>query len=233
MKSYPLQTHDPRFPGYVKLVQAQGDDALIYERLRTSTNKHNTSYTPEEMKRTLTKAFIDGHHTPFEFGRLILEIKAPKFVFDQLIRKRLSSAVVRSMRYTAMEDAEFYVPTRGRRGVTNTEGTAFHQGQYNKLALDEYHRRISLGQPKEIARGCLPLDIFVTWSWVMDIWNYSELLLSRQSKAAQLETQWYANAMEGPFEDSFPIIHAAWTQKQERRATVRKHAKAYKRQGWS
>lgn len=77
--------------GYVSLVEGWGSDESIVEAARMSTDKGfngwGTTDAPGDEK-LLKHLYTNKHMTPFEMGGLVIEVKAPIFVFREWHRHR-------------------------------------------------------------------------------------------------------------------------------------------------
>lgn len=105
--------NDPKYipvldSGFVGLVDHMGDDEAIVRAARVSYGK-GTRKSNED--RGLIRYLMRKRHTsPFEMCEIKLHIKAPIFVFRQLVRHRTASLNEYSGRYSVMSD-EFYMPS--------------------------------------------------------------------------------------------------------------------------
>lgn len=94
--------------GFVGLVDHMGSDAAIVEAARVSYGAGTK--TVREDRGLIRYLFRHGHSSPVEMCEVKLHIKAPIFVFRQLVRHRTASLNEQSGRYSVMAD-EFYKPT--------------------------------------------------------------------------------------------------------------------------
>lgn len=87
--------------GYVELVDFWGGDDGVISAARFCYDSGGTREADERLIRHLLKS---GHGSPFEFAGLVLEVKCPIFVRDQIVRHRMASYAVRSLRRTVAEE---------------------------------------------------------------------------------------------------------------------------------
>src|SRR3990167_11190088 len=101
--------------GYVELVTPNGlwgSDEAIIEAARMSTGKGFQGWGPIDVYRDGTKvgeksgdekllAYLwdNKHNTPFEMAGMVIEVKAPIFVFREWRRHRAQSSKEMSARY--------------------------------------------------------------------------------------------------------------------------------------
>lgn len=154
------------------------------------------------------------HATPFEFAGLVLEVKAPIFVFREWHRHRTQSYNEMSARYAPLPN-ENYIPTVARlmrnAGGTNkqagtvkdavemTESSAeWFRGHLERVYdSDEalYQEALARGVPKELARVHLPVGRYSQMRASTCLRNWLGFLTLRADKGAQWEIQEYARAV--------------------------------------
>ena len=205
--------------GYIELIETMGSDNLIAETARVSTQSKGKNN--EALIRRLMR---DRHTSPFEFGELHIEIKAPVFVFRQMFRHRTFNLNEQSLRYSESE-CEFYVPSIERmqsQSVDNRQGSgemlSEREAQYcydvlrgsQRQAETSYRRLLQLGLTRELARNVLSFDLYASARIKCDVHNWLHFLKLRTDSHAQWEIQQYANAIEQIIEEKFPITYNAW-----------------------
>ena len=67
--------------GYVKLVETWGSDERFIEAARMSTGRGFEGWEKDE--KLLAYLYNNNHATPFEMGGMVIEVKAPIFVFRE------------------------------------------------------------------------------------------------------------------------------------------------------
>ncbi len=173
-------------------------------------------------EKLLAYLWNNKHATPFEMGGLIIEVKAPIFVFREWHRHRTQSYNEMSARYTPLPD-ENYIPTVERlliNSKTNKQaGTVKGAGILDKKGALEY--RVALGTmyrqqqqlyesallggvPKELARIHLPVGRYSRMRASANLRNWLAFLTLRMAPSAQWEIRQYANAVGTLIEQAFP-----------------------------
>ena len=220
--------------GYVSLVEAWGNDASIIEAARMSTGKGfhgwGSTDTPGDEK-LLRFLYENKHHSPFEMCGLIVEVKAPIFVFREWHRHRTQSYNEASARYIPLPD-ENYMPSLERvleganTSTTNKQAQGLHKGLTENQALAWlealeasyqqtqalYDQALAAGVPKELARIILPVGRYSRMRASANLRNWLAFLTLRQAPDAQWEIREYANAVGTMIADRFPRTWEIFTQ---------------------
>lgn len=175
----------------------------------------------EDMK--LNKYLWDhGHTSPFEMIETWWEVKCPIFIARQWVRHRTASINEVSGRYVEMgTNFDFYVPESenvgkpaGKQGriVDGSDTMATHHTGVVKYelacqtSLQHYRDLLSMGWPKELARGVLPGSTYTKFLWKQDLKNLMHLLKLRGASNAQWEFQKYAEAMKAQLRERIPNL---------------------------
>jgi thymidylate synthase (FAD) len=211
--------------GFVRLVDAMGDDAAIVQAARIS-------YGPGTKTRRSDRLLIrylmrHRHTTPFEMVELKFHIKAPMFVARQLMRHRTSSINEISGRYSEMRE-EFYLPepeTVKPQSATNRQGRAeeafpldqaeaaiaeWRSAQADAYAL--YRRHLDQGMSREIARISLPAALYTEWYWKINLHNCFHFLSLRLDAHAQEEIRAYAEQVARCVRAVAPVAYEAFEE---------------------
>ena len=207
--------------GYVKLITKWGSEEDIIRSARMSTNKGFQGW--EKDLKLLTYLYTHKHMTPFEMAGIIIEVKAPIFVFREWHRHRTQSINEMSARYIPLPD-ENYVPTLERimEGAKDTKnkqaqgtGDKLNEAQVNQWLLDLhdsyeysqtiYERGLNMGVPKEIARAVIPVARYSKMRASANLRNWLGFVLLRQASNAQWEIRQYANAVGDLIAEEFPL----------------------------
>lgn len=162
------------------------------------------------------------HATPFEFAGMVIEVKAPIFVFREWHRHRTQSYNEMSSRYTPLPD-ENYIPTVERLMINSKKnkqaGTVKGAKELDRAAAlwfrsklkeeykcqeDLYQDALETGVPKELARVVLPVGRYSRMRAHANLRNWLGFLTLRMDKAAQYEIRQYANAVGQLIEQEFP-----------------------------
>lgn len=229
-----MQTIQVLDSGYVSFVEGWGSDESIIEAARMSTGKGFNGWGTKENpgdEKLLAFLYTNKHATPFEMGGVVIEVKAPIFVFREWHRHRTQSYNEMSARYIPLPD-ENYVPTHYRVMVGANTATTNKQAQGNGKSLDRqdatdwlkqltalyeqaqavYQLGIDLGVPKELARLPVPVARYSRMRASANLRNWLAFLTLRQSPAAQWEIREYANAVGTIIAERFPRTWELFTK---------------------
>jgi thymidylate synthase (FAD) len=167
------------------------------------------------------------HTTPFEQVEFKFVMKLPIFVARQIVRHRTASINEVSARYSVVSD-EFYIPqseqirmqsTTNKQGsstekikpeIADTSSTILHNGVIDSYL--EYTEMVNKGVSREIARVHLPVSLYTTWYWKIDLHNLLHFLQLRMDTHAQSETRIYANALAQIVKDVVPDTWSAFEE---------------------
>lgn len=221
--------------GYVKLIEHYGSDSSIVEAARMSTDKgfmgwdHNPKCASFNVdigdkpdcncdgkgdEALLKYLYTNKHATPFEMAGLIIEVKAPIFVFREWHRHRTQSYNEMSARYIPLPD-ENYMPTIERLMMNSKDGnkqagaikgsltlTEINAGNYHRSLIamykDQqlfYEHTLQMGIPKELARIHLPVGRYSKMRANANLRNWLAFLTLRMDVKAQWEIRQYAIAV--------------------------------------
>lgn len=212
--------------GYVKLIEGWGSDESIIEAARMSTGKGFAGWGTDEEhgdEKLLAFLYNNKHATPFEMGGVVIEVKAPIFIFREWHRHRTQSYNEMSARYVPLPN-ENYLPTVDRLMVGANTATTNKQAQGSgkvltidaalewlaklqdsyDLAQEVYEDGISIGIPKELARLPVPVARYSRMRASANLRNWLGFLTLRQASAAQWEIRGYANAVGEIIAERFP-----------------------------
>lgn len=171
----------------------------------------------------LAHLYNNKHATPFEMAGLIIEVKAPIFIFREWHRHRTQSYNEMSARYIPLPD-ENYMPTIERCMTGANTATTNKQAQGNGTVLTEenahkwlaqlgylyedaqrvYELGIQLGIPKELSRLPVPVARYSKMRASTNLRNWLAFLTLRQAPQAQWEIREFANAVGVIIADKFP-----------------------------
>jgi len=210
-KGYTIKVLDK---GFVRYVDHMGDDRRIVDAARVSYGSERQS--EEKDKKLLFRLYRDKHTSPFEMGKLTLNIKMPIFIARQYVRHRMQNLNEYSARYKELPE-EFYIPEVWRKqgGAENKQGSEVsdnlpHAGLSNfleeasKEAYKKYQYLLTSGIAREMARMVLPLNIY-TEMWVCwDMKNLLHFITLREDAHAQAEIQEYGKTIKEIARHFFP-----------------------------
>jgi thymidylate synthase (FAD) len=220
--------------GFVRLIETWGHgdageaEAGIIEAARQSTQGSFRGWGQDEKLLRFLFCNHPPHATPFEFAGMVIEVKAPIFVFREWHRHRTQSYNEMSARYSPLPD-ENYVPTVERLlmdGGRNkqAQGTGakldeddahqFIRETRNTYAIlqDDYARALESGVPKELARIVLPVGRYSQMRAATSLRNWLAFLTLRMDPGAQWEIRQYAEAVGQIVAEQFPRTWALFSQ---------------------
>jgi len=216
--------------GYVELVETWGSDERIIEAARMSTNKGFLGWGTDDVpgdEKLLAYLYNNKHSTPFEMAGMIIEVKAPIFVFREWHRHRTQSYNEMSARYIPLPD-ENYMPSADRLMLGNNQITN-KQAQGTKTLLPGdaqnwvwelkklyeqaqyvYDLGIEIGVPKELARLPVPVARYSRMRASANLRNWIAFLTLREHHAAQWEIRQYAKAVSKLIAEHFPRTYSLY-----------------------
>ncbi|MCA9311787.1 MAG: FAD-dependent thymidylate synthase, partial [Phycisphaerales bacterium] len=216
--------------GFVRLVEEWGGgdtrlpEAGIIEAARQSTQGSFRGWRRDA--QLLRYLHEHKHATPFEFAGMVLEVRAPIFVFREWHRHRTQSYNEMSARYAPLPDLD-YLPTidrivegSARNAVLNKQAgradgapsidvagaTAFlrrRAARYEEFEA-EYRAALADGVPKELARIGMPVGRYSQMRASAVLRNWLAFLTLRLDPAAQWEIRQYASAVHSIITERFP-----------------------------
>jgi thymidylate synthase (FAD) len=215
----------------VELVEVAGSDEMIARAARVSTLNDLGDFMHDKDK-LINFLMKNRHGSPFEHGMITFRIEAPIFVWREMMRHRIGvSYNEQSGRYAEMK-GEFYIPNKrrplvqvGKPGAYRFEpGDAeqFHRmdGQiYNvcQAAWNAYQFLLNDGVAKEVARMCLPVNVYSAAYVTMNPRSLMHFLSLRTKVEGstfpsypQQEIQLVADRIESIFSGLFPFTHDAF-----------------------
>jgi thymidylate synthase (FAD) len=170
------------------------------------------------------------HATPFEMAGMVIEVKAPIFVFREWHRHRTQSYNEMSARYTPLPD-ENYIPTVERlmlNSKTNKQaGTVKGAEELTTMAAEHFQKHLvemyahqqtlyewalKMGVPKELARIHLPVGRYSKMRASANLRNWLAFLTLRMDPAAQWEIRQYANEVGKLIEEKYPRTWALFIE---------------------
>lgn len=207
--------------GFVKLVEAMGDDSSIVQAARVSYGKGTKSLSEDEgLIRYLMR---HQHTTPFEMVEFKFHCRMPIFVARQWIRHRTANVNEVSARYSEMPDW-FYEPdpelcttqsAQNKQGgtgtpVENAPAVAASFVKSQTAVYGEYEEYIEAGMRRELARINLPVSLYTEWYWKIDLHNLFHFLKLRLDPHAQYEIRVFGEAMAGLVKGIVPVAWKAF-----------------------
>lgn len=210
MDEFQIQTVTVLDKGFVRLIDAMGNDTSIVRAARVSYDKANIAGEDKGSDKRLIRYLLNNNHTsPFEQVTFTFHVKLPIFIARQWMRHRTWSFNEISGRYTELPD-DFYIPSVSSIGVQSTDNKQmrleFSENvnaedivksiTFNSMACyNEYTSLLELGCPRELARSVLPLNIYTEFYATVDLHNLMHFLRLRTHSHSQYEIREYAKAL--------------------------------------
>jgi thymidylate synthase (FAD) len=213
--------------GYVRYIDHMGSDQRIVEAARVSYQ--SPSKGPEQDQKLLEYLWKNKHTSPFEMGKIMLNVKMPIFIMRQWVRHRMQNLNEVSARYTQLP-AEFYIPKTWRwQDEKNKQGSVAGDAQpicrfnngvtlpatkalegFCDEAYQTYQALLNGGVALEMARMVLPLNIYTEIYACWDMKNLLHFITLREDSHAQAEIQEYARAIKTICVELFPWTMEAY-----------------------
>lgn len=215
--------------GFVRFIEAWGRgegtfpdyERGIIEAARQSTQGNFRGWkTDRKLLRTL---YTHNHATPFEFAGMVIEVRAPIFVFREWHRHRTQAYNEMSARYAPLPDLRYH-PTLDRLMQVNVKDANRQAGNvggvelsaadamlwFEKLeiayaaAREAYQFGLEVGVAKELARIPMPVGQFSQMRAQASLRNWLAFLTLRMDPRAQWEIRQFALAVGSIIEQVFP-----------------------------
>lgn len=165
----------------------------------------------------------NGHTSPFEHMGATFYVKVPIFTAREWMRHRTQSYNEESGRWKVLAP-EFYIPAIDRpvKQVGRTGEYRFESDHdaaqeardaimvSNDLAWDAYTRQLRNGVAKEVARMCLPVNIYTSYIVSANYLNWIKFLKLRCHPTAMHEIRLAANQVRDVLVETFPVSTSAW-----------------------
>jgi thymidylate synthase (FAD) len=205
--------------GFVRLVDAMGDDTAIVQAARVSYGEGTKSV--REDAALIDYLMRHRHTSPFEMVEFKFHVKAPLFVVRQWFRHRTASVNEVSGRYSVLKE-EFYEPEAWRRqakrnkqgseGAFSDEEATLQLKEVERESYRAYHTLLERGIAREMARMVLPLNLYTEFYWKQDLHNLFHFLKLRLDPHAQWEIRQYASAIAQLVKVRVPLAWASFEE---------------------
>lgn len=205
----------------VKLIDYMGDERRICDvaRVTTPSDHYSRFYEAEYEKDTglLRMLMRDRHGTPFEAVTMSFYIETPIFLNREFFRHRIASYNETSARYRVLEPV-FYMPPRdrpmeqkGKPGAYEfAPGESWKRIEFEaasksvaQCAWDTYRHLLSCGIAREVARNCLPVNIYSPFYVTLNLralFNFLSLRHVNESTTVPTFPQWEIDQVAGMME---------------------------------
>jgi thymidylate synthase (FAD) len=215
--------------GFVRLVDAMGDDLSVVRAARVSYDEAwRAGEDHGSDKRLISYLWRHRHTSPFEAMTFTFEVKAPIFVLRQWMRHRTWSFNEVSARYCELPE-EFYVPQPEMLGVQSKDNkqardlTTPVERDVAEVSVDlikgacqiafgRYRWLLKRSVPRELARSVLPVATYSRVFGTVNLLNLLHFLSLRSEAHAQYEIRVYALAIRDLVREVVPTCIAAWEQ---------------------
>lgn len=217
----------------VELMRYMGNDESIVQAMLVSTQGVD-SQEAEASQGRINFLMKNRHGTPFEHGSMTFFIAAPIFVFREFHRHRIGWSYNEvSGRYSELEPV-FYVPGEGRNIVqvgkpghyeyvpgTITQWSIVRDTiEDSSISSYEYYQELlAQGIAKEVARMCLPVNIFSSMYATCNPRSLMAFLSLRTKREdsmfpsyPQREIEMVAEKLEREFARLFPMTYRAFCE---------------------
>lgn len=222
--------------GFVRLVDAMGDDSAIVQSARVSYGDGTKSVSSD---RNLIRYLMRHEHgTPFEMCQYKFHVRAPLFVVNQWVRHRTWKFNMLSGRYSVMpedcyvpdpkhvtlqdpenkqggtdnvlylDDPDLYFLERNLEDTARTYSDVFEQEQ--DVIKQHYKTHLDSGMRRELARINLPLSQFTEFYASIDLRNLMHFIRLRIDSHAQYEIRVFAEALLEIMRKKNPIATEAF-----------------------
>ena len=207
-----------------------GTDRDVPETARVSSQGWDEIFFHED-EWALTQGDINliemlsanGHTSPFEHMGASFYLHVPIFVMREWMRHRTQSYNEESGRWRVLE-GRFYIPEQGRptKQIGRTGEYSFVADDQtnriaqawlkdaNRSAWDAYESQLEEGVAKEVARMCLPVNIYTRVIVSANFLNWVKFLKLRAAPAAMHEIRMCAFDVKAELNKAFPVSMAAW-----------------------
>jgi len=202
---YEIGTH-----GFVELVASEASDLSVVNSARVSFGKRVDEMSEADIK-LINFLMKNRHGTPFEHNFISLHIKCPIFVAREWFRHRISSFNEFSMRYSEVQNFEYFYPNTLRTQKGKPGNYYFEDYEdygkaefWLKLVKEHceqatflYELAITFGIAKEQARIVFPVNIYTEFYWSINARSLMNFLSLRNDEHAMKEIRDYAQIIEG------------------------------------
>lgn len=209
--------------GYVQLYDYMGDDLRIVNNARQSFGQESESMTEKEVG--LIKFLMRNRHgTPFEHVVFTFNIKCPIFVAREWMRHRIGSYNEYSGRYSKMI-SDFYIPDNVRSQVGKPGSYKFEPLPENLVSLVQndmgtvceqtwakYETYLKMGVAKEVARMVLPVNIYTSFTWTVNLRALFNFISLRSAENAMWEIRQYSQTIEKAIRPTVPVAYDAFVK---------------------
>lgn len=201
-----------------------GGDLDVANAARRSFNTQHQDLTEADI-RLLHFLAHEGHMLPFRHPQLSFACEAPVYVARQLGKHQVGMSWSEVSRRYKTGDISFFTPARFRHDCQDRkQGTGqalntfandrvqsyVRQHQAESRRLYEYLLTVEHVAPEQ-ARGVLPQDMDVLWTWTGSLLAWAHLWKLRNHTDTQQETRAFVRLIAPQIEDRLPHAWSALT----------------------
>jgi thymidylate synthase (FAD) len=217
--------------GEVAYIGHLGSDLTVVNAARVSFLKRSDVMLERE-HRLIEFLARNGHWTPFAHCQVTLSFKMPLFVRAQWYRSNVGitywgdddlpetyegDGVPNEVSRRYVDDVpQFYKPAlwRGRPPGSMKQGSgeavAYKTSDFSEeYATAEYQRRLAGGVAPEMARACLPQNLYTEFWMTASLAAYARVFRLRSDPHAQWEARQYASALATFLSVLYPVSWCA------------------------
>lgn len=209
----------------VELLQHVGGEAVVVQAARQSTQGKNAKAV--DNGRFINFLAEEGHLVPLEHNLLTFHLEVPIFVSRQIVKYRHSSISEESGRYREMEGV-FYIPGPTRKteqyGKTGDYKFNFDHNHLqfvqdelehiSRMCWEKYGELIDSEVAKEVARMCLPVNLYSSMVVSMNLVGWLHFVAQRATLApshGQYEISMVADKVAEKIEELYPNVWNTFT----------------------
>lgn len=194
-------------------------DIVNAARCLFDTSSGDMTERDEKLVKFLIK---EKHWLPFRHPQLSFSCDAPIYVARQLGKHQVGLTWSEDSRRYVASDIRFYTPETIRHDVPGERkqgkgpDMAFLASEEVKSLIRDHQQRslilydlLIAGAAPEQARGVLPQDMIVTWTWTGSLLAFLHLIRQRLSEDAQEETKILVRMIAEEVKIRFPITAEA------------------------
>lgn len=158
------------------------------------------------------------HDTPFNHTFIGFEAKIPMFVARQLVKTEYTILSEISRRYIT-DDIEFYehqYRNQSKNKKQGSEGVHYNNDKWIVLskesavrAVELYNKMVDDGVAIEQARGELPANLMVEWTWSGTLGAFAKMCRERLGRDAQYESRLVAQKVYKYLKEYYPVAAPA------------------------
>lgn len=178
-------------------------ELFIEESARICYQSHD-KITPDSAKKMINNLMKVGHHSPFEFVDIVVDLKTDLNTTHQMVRHRLCNFLQRSHRYVRLDGPGFKViePV----GYDENDPMWKVWRQSCQSSYDSYCEMIAYGAKPQQARRVLPGSTSTLLRVKANIREWMHIIELRHDKAADPQMFNLMSDLVSQFAASLPVF---------------------------